>query len=75
MKKGYKKFTANSEKFNALQMLRNIIRDSFEVANVKWGGHWNGMNWENFSFFCTPETLKEIKLFCKGNGLEIEFNR
>jgi hypothetical protein len=75
MKTGYKKFTANSENFNCLQALRNTIKDSFYVANVKWGGFWNGMNWENFSFFCTPETLAKIESFCNENELSIEFSK
>lgn len=75
MEKGMKKFTANSENFNCLQALRNTIKDSFYVANVRWGGHWNGMNWGNFSFFCTPETLIKIKAFCDDSQLDIQFSK
>ncbi len=74
MKKGNKKHTANSEKFNCLQSLRNTIKDSFNVSNVIWGGRWNGMNWDNFSFYCTENTLKKIKSFCIESGLSITFN-
>ena len=74
MKKGYKKSTADSEWFDDLQSLRSNIKDHFNVLNVKWGGHWNGLNWENFSFFCTPLTLKVIKNFCEENELSIEFS-
>ena len=74
MKTGYKKFTANSENFNSLQFLRNIIKQSWDIVSVKWGGSWNGQHWENFSFFCTPETLIKIKSFCKENELSIKFS-
>ena len=75
MKTGYKKFTATSENFNSLQSLRNMIKDTFYVSTVKWGGLWNGINWENFSFYCTPATLTNIKSFCKENELSIEFSK
>jgi hypothetical protein len=75
MKANYRKHTANSENFNCLQALRGIIKDSFYVGNVKWGGFWNGMIWENFSFYCTPETLTKIESFCKENELSIEFSK
>ena len=75
MKTGYRKFTAKSENFNCLQALRSVIEDHFYVSNVKWGGNWNGMNWENFSFYCTPETITKIELFSSQNGLSIEFSK
>ena len=74
MKKGMKKHTANSENFNTLQMLRGCIQDEFEVSNVKWGGNWNGMNWENFTFFATAEELVKITSFCENNELHIELS-
>lgn len=74
MKKGMKKFTADAENFNVLQMLRNCIKDEFEVANVKWGGYWNGMNWDSFSFFCLPTELENIKSFCNRNQFDIQFS-
>jgi len=64
MKKGTKKFTANAENFNTLQMLRYCIKDEFDVSNVKWGGTWNGLNWGEFSFYCSPGELEKIKTFC-----------
>ena len=75
MKTGDKKFTATSCNFNSLQSFRNIIKDMFCVSAVRWGGFWNGMNWENFSFYCTPETLKYIESFCKKNDFSIEFSK
>ena len=66
--------TATSNNFNCLQALRGTIKDTFEVSNVKWGGFWNGMNWENFSFSSTPETLAQIKSFCNANEMNITFN-
>jgi len=74
MKAGYRKFTAKSENFNHLQVLRSVLIDHFHVSNVKWGGNWNGMNWENFSFYCSPETLGTIEGFSAQNGLSIEFS-
>lgn len=74
MKTGFKKHTATAENFNELQALRSVIKKHFYVSNVKWGGNWNGMNWENFSFFCMPETLHLIKDFCKKHELSIEFS-
>jgi hypothetical protein len=68
-----KKHTATSDSFNELQALRNKIKNIFDVQNVKWGGNWNGMNWENFSFYCTPETLVSVINFCKESELEIKF--
>lgn len=72
MKKGTKKFTATSSNFNMLQSLRGEISSIFEVENIKWGGNWNGINWENFSFYATVSTVEKIKYFCKINDLEIE---
>jgi len=74
MKKGMKKHTANSVNFNTLQMLRNCIKDEFEVFNVKWGGHWNGMNWEYFTFFAKYEEFVKITSFCENNRLNIELS-
>ena len=74
MKKGMKKHTANSKNFNTLQMLRNCIKDEFEVSNVKWGGNWNGMNWEYFTFFATDEEIIKITSFCENNRLNIELS-
>lgn len=73
MKKGTKKYTATSSNFNMLQSLRCEIKNMFEVENVKWGGCWNGMNWENISFYATESTVEKIKEFCKLYDLEIEF--
>lgn len=75
MKAGYKKFTAKSENFNCLQSLRNVVKDYFYVENVKWCGYWNGMNWSNFSFFCSVETLNNIEKFSRENGLSIKFSK
>lgn len=61
MKKGTKKFTANSENFNLLQLLRGCIKDDYNAINVKWCGNWNGMNWESLSFYCAPKMVDLIK--------------
>ena len=72
MKTGYKKFTATGE-FNDLQSLRWGIEEMFYVQNVKWCGNWNGMNWSNFSFYCTKDTLTSIIAFCNENNLQITY--
>jgi len=79
MKKGTKKIIASSENFNNLQILMNGFYGQFDVQAPRWGGFWDGMNWSQLSFFCTPETLKSIKKFCKIpdyvrlEGLQITF--
>ena len=62
----YQKVVVNGN-FHSLQMLRNIIKDEFKVRNVLWGGRWDGMKWENFSFYCNPEIVEDIKSFAKRN--------
>ncbi|MDA3816918.1 MAG: hypothetical protein PF486_06035 [Prolixibacteraceae bacterium] len=74
MKKGTKKHTVESKNFNLIQMLRGCIKDEFEVSNVKWGGSWNGMNWEKFTFYCTDSELQKIKGFAEKNKFVIELN-
>lgn len=72
MKTNTKKITALSENFNSLQLLRNKIRD-FSVQNVKWGGYWDGLKYQNFSFYSSYDTLNEIKEFCKDADMNILF--
>lgn len=67
------KFIAQSQNFSDLQALRGVIKDYFYVSKVKWGGSWNGLNWENFSFLCTSKTLQLIEKFCNEHKLEIDF--
>ena len=72
-----KTYIANSENYNVLEMTRNFLSDRFykkDVNNFKWGGNWNGMNWENFSFKCKPETLVRIKEYCLENDFNVTFS-
>ena len=54
-----------SGNFYELQMLRNVIKDNFKVRKVLWGGRWDGMKWENLSFYCNPSVFEDIKSFSK----------
>jgi hypothetical protein len=73
MRKGTKKITANSENLAVLQTLRNSIKE-FQAQNVKWGGRWNGINWESFSFYATEGELCKIKSYCLKAELQIDFS-
>ena len=61
MKKGTKKHFADHENFNILQLFRSEMKDIYDVENVKWCGHWNGLNWERISFYCSDKTFSELQ--------------
>lgn len=74
MKKGFKKTIAIAENFNLLQMLRHYINDYSEFQNIKWCGHWDGLNWSDLSFYCDKKGLEIVKNFCLENNLNVKFS-
>ncbi len=71
MTKGFKKHSIYSEKFNVLETVANLIKNYFDVKNFYYGGFWNGMEFNQFYFYCSEKDFEAIKKIAKKNNVKI----